>query len=92
MADHFYGPGQDPRVDLTDLFVFRAPGDVGRSVLIMGVDPVQETLANGLHPDAIYEWLIDTDGDYVANLAFGGRPTHRSAVPVPLQRPAARLG
>src|SRR5436190_24185948 len=69
MSDHWDGPGQDPRIDITDIFVFPAPGDANSSVLIMGVNPDLETNP-GLHPDAIYEWKIDTDGDYVADVAF----------------------
>jgi hypothetical protein len=69
MSDHWDGPGQDPRIDITDIFVFHAPGDDDTSVLIMDVNPDVETHP-GLHPDAIYEWKIDTDGDYVADIAF----------------------
>ena len=44
MSNHFSAanlqhPGDDPRLDLTDLFVFAAPGNPGRTVLIMDSNP-----------------------------------------------------
>ena len=44
MSNHFSAanlkhPGDDTRLDLTDLFVFSAPGNPGRTVLIMDSNP-----------------------------------------------------
>ena len=44
MSNHFSAanlqhPGDDPRLDLTDLFVFAAPDDPDRTVLIMDSNP-----------------------------------------------------
>ncbi|GAA2786197.1 DUF4331 family protein [Saccharopolyspora taberi] len=57
----------DPRLDLTDLFAFGAPGE--RTVLIMDVHPFA-TGDDALHPDAVYRINVDTDGDHRADVAF----------------------
>ncbi len=59
MSNHFSAaylkfPGDDARLDLTDLFVFGAPagqgtGDPGKTVLIMDVNPFMMGL-NALRP------------------------------------------
>ncbi len=70
-GDHehpFMFPGGDARLDLTDLFVFTAPGNRDRTVLIMNSNPFLE--GNGFHPDAIYRFNIDNDGDSLADAAF----------------------
>jgi hypothetical protein len=73
MSNHFSAaglkhPGDDARLDLTDLFVFAAPGNPGRTVLIMNSNPF--TKGDGFHPDAVYRFNIDTDGDALADVAF----------------------
>jgi len=73
MSNHFSAanlkhPGDDARLDLTDLFVFAAPGNPGRTVLIMNSNPF--TKGNGFHPDAVYRFNIDNDGDSLADAAF----------------------
>src|SRR5690242_14935248 len=73
MSNHFSAanlmhPGDDARLDLTDLFVFAAPGDPGRTVLIMNSNPF--TKDDGFHPYAVYRFNIDTDGDSLADVAF----------------------
>jgi Domain of unknown function (DUF4331) len=73
MSNHFSAanlqhPGDDARLDLTDLFVFTAPDNPGRTVLIMNSNPF--TKGNGFHPDAVYRFNIDTDGDSLADVAF----------------------
>jgi MOSC domain-containing protein YiiM len=73
MSNHFSAaklqhPGDDARLDLTDLFVFAAPGNPDRTVLIMNSNPF--TKGNGFHPDAVYRFNIDTDGDALADVAF----------------------
>jgi hypothetical protein len=73
MSNHFSAaklkhPGDDARLDLTDLFVFAAPGNPGRTVLIMNCNPF--TKGDGFHPDAVYRFNIDTDGDALADVAF----------------------
>jgi hypothetical protein len=73
MSNHFSAanlkhPGDDARLDLTDLFVFAAPDDPDRTVLIMDANPF--TKGNGFHPDAVYRFNIDNDGDALADVAF----------------------
>ena len=73
MSNHFSAanlqhPGDDARLDLTDLFVFAAPDNPDRTVLIMDSNPF--TKGNGFHPDAVYRFNIDTNGDALADVAF----------------------
>jgi hypothetical protein len=75
MADHLDAPGltspaMDARVDITDHYAFQKPGDPGRTVLIFNVNPLAPTLAQEFRSDAVYETLVDTDGDAVPNIAF----------------------
>jgi hypothetical protein len=64
----FRHPGGDARLDLTDLFVFATPDKPDRTVLIMNSNPFLE--GNGFHPDAVYRFNIDSDGDSLADVAF----------------------
>lgn len=73
MSNHFSAaklqhPGDDARLDLTDLFVFAAPDNSDRTVLIMNSNPFMK--GNGFHPDAVYRFNIDTDADAQADVAF----------------------
>src|SRR6266436_8840456 len=73
MSNHFSAanlkhPGDDARLDLTDLFVFASPGNPDRTVLIMDSNPFLE--GNGFHPDAVYRFNIDNNGDSLADAAF----------------------
>jgi len=73
MSNHFSAanlksPGDDARLDLTDLFVFTAPDDPNRTVLIMDANPFAK--GNEFHPDAVYRFNIDNDGDAQAEVAF----------------------
>jgi hypothetical protein len=73
MSNHFSAaklqhPGGDPRLDLTDLFVFTAPDGPDRTVLIMDANPFLK--GDGFHPDAVYRFNIDNDGDSLADVAF----------------------
>jgi hypothetical protein len=86
MSHHYSGPDfgfphGDARLDLTDLYAFPKPGDVGKSILIMnvhpsaGVNPAGPTMDEPFAPEAIYELKIDTDGDLVADIAYRVRFT-----------------
>jgi hypothetical protein len=71
MSNHFTGlslgpPLGDQRLDLCDLYVFQAPADPARTVLILNANPS----ADALHPDAIYRLNIDNDGDCLTDIAF----------------------
>jgi Domain of unknown function (DUF4331) len=54
-------PADDPRLDLTDLFAFPAPGDPTRTVLILNSNTFG--IADAFHPDAVYRINVDNDGD-----------------------------
>ena len=73
MSNHFTGlnlgfPDGDPRLDLTDLFVFEAPHDPSRTVLVLGANTFAE--APDFHPDAVYRINIDNNGDNQTDIAF----------------------
>src|SRR5262249_53522242 len=80
MADHLDAPGltspaMDARVDITDHYAFQKPGDSSRTILILNVNPLAPTHANEFRSDALYETLVDTDGDAVPNIVFRYRFT-----------------
>jgi hypothetical protein len=71
MSNHFTGlslgpPLGDQRLDLCDLYAFQSPADTRRTVIILNANPN----ADALHPDAIYRVNIDTNGDYLTDIAF----------------------
>jgi len=71
MSNHFTGlslgpPLGDQRLDLCDLYAFQSPADKNRTVIILNANPN----ADALHPDAIYRLNIDTDSDYLTDIAF----------------------
>jgi hypothetical protein len=71
MSNHFTGlslgpPLGDQRLDLCDLYAFQSLTDKNKTVIILNANPQ----ADALHPDAIYRINIDTDGDYLTDLAF----------------------
>jgi hypothetical protein len=75
MADHLDAPGltspaMDTRVDITDHYAFRQPGHADRTVLILNVNPLAPTHADEFRHDALYETLVDTNGDAKPDLAF----------------------
>jgi hypothetical protein len=65
----------DTRVDITDHYAFQKPGDSSRTILILNVNPLAPTHADEFRSDALYETLVDTDGDAVPNIAFRYRFT-----------------
>jgi hypothetical protein len=73
MSNHFSAaklqhPGDDARLDLTELYVFASSDDPGRTVLITNSNPFMK--GDGFHPDAVYRFNIDNDGDSLADVAF----------------------
>jgi hypothetical protein len=75
VSDHLDAPGlkspnMDARVDITDIFAFQNPADPTRSVLVMNVNPLAPTLADSFAPEAVYELVLDTDGDMVADVTY----------------------
>src|SRR5437016_14575009 len=75
MADHLDAPGLkspngDARTDITDVYAFQKSGDPGKSILMLNVNPLAPTLAAEFRQDAVYDLLIDTDGDARADISF----------------------
>jgi hypothetical protein len=71
MSNHFTGlslgpPLCDQRLDLCGLYAFGVPGSPDRTVLILNANPN----ADALHPDAVYRLSVDSDGDYLSDVAF----------------------
>jgi hypothetical protein len=76
-ADNLKFPGDDRRLDLTDLFVFTSPDDPDKTVLIMDSNPTSApppipapTTGPEFYPGAVYRINVDTDGDSHADVAF----------------------
>ncbi len=73
MSNHFSAanltfPGDDARLDLTDLFVFLAPDNPDKTVLIIDVNPFMT--GSEFHPDGVYRINIDNNADLQADVAF----------------------
>jgi hypothetical protein len=73
MSNHFSAanlkfPEDDARLDLTDLFVFAAPDNPDRTVLIIDANPFMT--GSEFHPDAVYRIHVDNDADVQADVAF----------------------
>jgi hypothetical protein len=76
-ADKLKFPGDDRRLDLTDVFVFTSPDDADKTVLIMDSNPTSApppipapVTGPEFYPGAVYRINIDTDGDHHADIAF----------------------
>src|SRR3954452_16446620 len=76
-ADNLKFPGDDRRLDFTDLFVFESSDDPDKTVLIIDSNPTSApppipapTTGPEFHPDAVYRINVDTDGDNEADAAF----------------------
>jgi len=76
-ADNLKFPGDDRRLDLTDLFVFKSSENPGTTVLIMDSNPTSApppipapVTGPEFYPGAVYRINIDTDGDNHADVAF----------------------
>jgi hypothetical protein len=67
MSHHLDSPlaRQDPRLDISDVYLFR--GTRG-TVFVLNANPLSGE--GGFHPEGLYEFRIDTDGDDVENLTF----------------------
>ena len=77
-ADNLKFPGDDRRLDLTDVFVFKSSDNpVTKTVLIIDSNPTSApppipapTTGPEFYPGAVYRINIDTDGDAHADVAF----------------------
>ena len=60
---------QDVRLDITDLYVFR--GEAGTVFVINVCHSIAGDIpAPGYHPEGMYEFKIDLDGDAVEDLTY----------------------
>ena len=76
-ADYLKSPGDDRRLDLTDVFLFKSFKDPGKLVLIMDSNPTSApppipapVTGPEFYPGAAYRINVDTDGDHHADVAF----------------------
>jgi hypothetical protein len=76
-ADNLKFPGDDRRLDLTDVYVFKSADDPDKTVLIIDSNPTSApppipapTTGPEFYPGAVYRINIDTDGDAHADIAF----------------------
>ena len=76
-ADNLKFPGDDRRLDLTDVFVFKSADDPGKTTLIIDSNPTSApppipapVTGPEFYPGAVYRINIDNDGDNQADVAF----------------------
>ena len=76
-ADNLKFPGDDRRLDFTDLFVFTSPQDPDTTVITIDSNPTSApppipapTTGPEFYPGAVYRINVDTDGDNHADVAF----------------------
>src|SRR5437868_8570529 len=75
MADHLdapdlTSPATDARVDITDHYAFQKPDNPDRTILILNVNPLAPTHAAEFRSDAVYETLVDVNGDANPEIVF----------------------
>jgi len=73
MSHHFDSPlaRQDPRLDITDVYLFRGTSGTVFVIDVNSWSPAQEPpTAGGFHPDAVYEFKVDTDADAIEDITF----------------------
>ena len=75
-ADDLKSPGDDRRLDITDVFLFKSSKDPDKVMLIVNSNPTAPVpapiAARGpeFYPGAVYRINVDTDGDAHADIAF----------------------
>jgi hypothetical protein len=75
-SPNFSFPRGDARLDMTDLYAFQKPGDLGKSIIVLNVHPSvqlatpEPTTSEPFKPGALYELKIDTNGDAIADLTY----------------------
>jgi hypothetical protein len=88
-ADYLKSPGDDRRLDITDVYTFKSSKDPDKVMLILNSNPSapapKPIQARGpeFYPGAVYRINVDTDGDAHADATFtftfspyqGGRQT-----------------
>ena len=78
-ADNLKFPGDDTRLDLTDVYAFRSAEDPGKTVLIIDSNPTVRPpielpstviTSRDFYPGAVYRINVDNNGDAQADVAF----------------------
>jgi hypothetical protein len=76
-ADNLKFPGDDRRLDFTDLFMFTSADDPDKTVLIIDSNPTSApppipapVTGPEFYPGAVYRINVDNDGDNQADVAF----------------------
>src|SRR5882762_9520050 len=81
MSHHASGPNfgfprGDARLDMTDLYAFRKPGDPGKSILILNVHPSirldspEPTTTELVAQGELYKIKIDINADAIADICY----------------------
>jgi hypothetical protein len=84
MSHHYPGPDLtfphgNAQLNFADLYIFPKPGDAGKSIVVMdvhpqvGLNPEGPTTTEPFSTNAMYELMIDTNGDVVTDLAYSVR-------------------
>ena len=84
MSHHYSGPdlafpNKDARLNCTDLYVFPKPADGSKTILLwnshpsVGVNPPGPTTMDPFSTTALYEVMIDTNGDFVPDISYSVR-------------------
>jgi hypothetical protein len=71
-ADHLDAPTakSDSRIDITDIYAFKS---IGGTTLLLNVNPLTspaDTKTTRFKTQALYEFLIDTNGNAIPNIAY----------------------
>jgi hypothetical protein len=75
MSHHLSGLGLSPtsmdaRSHITDLYAFQKPGDPGKTILVLDVNPLSPMTEDAVDDESLYEIDVDTNGDAVVDRAF----------------------
>src|SRR6266851_5416531 len=60
----------DARIEITDHYAFQKPDHPDRTILILNVNPLAPAHAAEFRSDAVYETLVDTNGDAKPDIVF----------------------
>ena len=85
MGSHFGGPDidrtRDGRLNIADFYLFCAPEDPSKSVLVLDVDPMTVRTEAEFDPHGVYRFNIDSDGDALADVAYSVVFSHEHGAP-----------
>ncbi len=72
MSHHLDSPlaRQDVRLDITDLYVFRGESGTVMAINVCHSLAAADTPAPGYHPEGMYEFKVDLDGDAVEDVTY----------------------